>query len=286
MLSLFLSDGHGVQKQDILGTSYKMLTPIIQNSLKSAKNLEVGPEEMSEATSNLLSNVWERVCSAISQMFTPRLPSGSQELSILHPTDVVDIVNASAENAPASYSSEFCAVFFTGASKCLKIATTDGISTDDIGNFLNLFAACFSGMCKVKRRDRSVFEIAHEVLNSALQSLETAPTDIDLNVRSALKICEVLQASTDVEVVIIAVFSELSRLVTVEERSMRRAAGEVLARSNIRGVLEDTQSRCNAAEERARIAEDRVLELEKQVLELRREIKTEVLLLDESNVYF
>ena len=103
-----------------------------------------------------------------------------------------------------------------------------------------------------------------------------------MNVRSALKVCEVLEIEVDIEVVIVAVFFELSQLVGVEERSIRRAAGAVLASANIRGVLEDAENRCRIAEERARMAEERVSTLERDINELRNQNKTPagILLLD------
>jgi len=270
LLSLFLSDNHGLVQKDVIGISYKMLTQIIQDGLKSAKKLDIGLEETSEATFNLLDNVWERVCATLSQMLSLALPNGSQQVSIVHPSDLVDIVYSSAENAPPSYSSDLCAILFSGATKCLEIVKKDGLSTDDIETFLNLFAACFSGMCKVRVQDRSMHGIAERVLLSAFQSLESAPKEVDSNVRSALKIFDVLKKASDVEVVVIAVFPQISQLVGVEERSVRRAAGAVLARTNIRGILEDAQNRCNVAEERARMAENSVFELEKQITELRK----------------
>lgn len=115
--------------------------------------------------------------------------------------------------------------------------------------------------------------LADQVLMSAVQSLESAPTELDINVKAALKFCEVLQTVSNVEVVIIAIFSKLSRLVSTEERSMRRAAGAVLAKANITGVLEEAQNRCKAAEERARTAEDQVLTLEKEISILRSGIR-------------
>jgi len=233
LLSLFLSEKHGMVETKMTGTSYKMLTPVIHYGLTSAKKLSAGTGETPKAISNLLVNVWERVCSTLSQMISPTLQDESQT-SIRHPSDLIEIVKISAENAPSSYSSALCEILLSGASKCLNIIQSDDLSPEDIDNFLNLFAACFSGMCKVRPQDRSMHQIARQVLSSAFQSLESDPHGVDLNVRSALKICEVLEIEVDIEVVIVAVFFELSQLVGVEERSIRRAAGAVLASANIR----------------------------------------------------
>ena len=200
---------------------------------------------------------------------------GFKEINILYPSDLVDIVNTSAENAPSSYSSNLCTIFHYGATKYFDMVKMKDLTDEDIEHILNIAAACFSGICKVKPEDQSVHEVAGQILISASESLELAPTDIDLNVKSAIKICEALQTSSDVDRVVIAVFSELSLLVSVEERSMRRAAGTALARANVRVVLENAQNRHNAAEERARVAERRILELETQIAELRRQNETQ-----------
>lgn len=282
LLSLFQSEDHGLNQKDTVGTSYKMLTPIVQDGLKSAKKLDVGSEKTSQATFNLLDNVWERVSLTLSRMLSPMLLKGSKQISILHPSDLIDIVNSSAENAPPSYRSDLCAIFRSGASKCLEALKANQGSAEETESFLNLFAACFSGMCKVKPEDGSMHKIAGQVLLSAFKSLNSGQSEIDLSVRSAQKLCEVLQAVSGVEVVVVAVFSELSQLVGVEERSTRRAAGAVLASSNIRGVLEDAQNRCEAAEERAKTAEKRIHELEREITKLRKQNETPagLLLLD------
>jgi len=269
LLSLFLMDNHDVVQKDMVGISYKMLIPIMEGGLKSAKKLGNVSEETSEAILSLLDNVWERVCLSLSRMFSPTHLTRSEEVEILYASDIVHFVNSCAENTPSSYSSDLSTIFFSGSTKCVKVMK----STENIEDFLNLLAACFSGMCKIRPEDKSMHVLADQVLMSAVQSLESAPTELDINVKAALKFCEVLQTVSNVEVVIIAIFSKLSRLVSTEERSMRRAAGAVLAKANITGVLEEAQNRCKAAEERARTAEDQVLTLEKEISILRSGIR-------------
>lgn len=282
LLSIFLSDNHGLTQKDTVETSYQMLVPILQEGLKSAKMLFSASEENSQAIKDLLDNTWERVCLTLSRMLSPSIGKSSQQDSILHPADLIDIVNAATENVPPSYSFDICTIVISGASRCLETAKQGRLSAEEKENFLNLFAACFAGMCKVRPQDAPTHGIAELVLESAFQSLESAPTEIDWNVKSALKVCEVLQSTSNVEVVIIAVFSHLSKLVGVEERSTRRAAGAVLASANIRGVVQDAENQRLAAEERANIAESRVAELERQIAELRKQSETPagLLLLD------
>ena len=279
LLSLFLSDNHGLVENGTIGTSYKLLVPILQEGLKSAKAIS---QESAQATKNLLDNVWERMCLTLSRMLSPSIGKSSEQDSILHPADLIDIVNAATDNVPSSYSFDICTIVISGASRCLETVKKGRLSAEENEDFLNLFAACFSGMCKVRPQDAPTHGIAELVLESAFQSLESAPTEVDWNVKSAHKVCEVLESTSNVEVVIIAVFSHLSKLVGVEEKSTRRAAGAVLASANIRGVVEDAENQRMAAEERARVAESRVAELERQIAELRKQSETPagLLLLD------
>jgi hypothetical protein len=266
LLSLFLMENNGLDKNydHVVKNSYEMLIPIMKDGLASAKRLDNGREETSRSTLELLDNVWERLCLTLSRMLSPT-PSGSQRIDILFASDLVNFVDSSAANAPSTFSSDLCAIYFSGALKCLEIVKMDDTPPDNIENFLDLFAACFSGICKIQPEDKSMHGIAEQVFLSAIQSLESAPTEVDLNVKATLKICEVLQKVTNVEITVIAVFSQLSQLVGVEERSVRRAAGAVLAKANISRVLEDALNRCKVAEESARIAENKVIELESKL---------------------
>jgi len=273
-LSLFLNENNSVVKRNdenkdhVVGISYEMLVPIMKDGLKSAKRLDNGPEETSRSTLELLDNVWKRVCLTLSRMLAPT-STGSQGINLLFASNLVSFVDSSAANAPSTVFSDLCAIYFSGASKCLEIIKMDNTPSENVEDFLILFAACFSGMCRIKPEDKSMHNIAEQVLLSTIESLESAPTEIGLNIKASLKICEVLQKVANVEIIVIAVLPQLSHLVGVEERSVRRAAGAVLAKANINGVLIDAQNRCKVAEEYARIAENKVSELEKEVAILR-----------------
>mmetsp|Transcript_41639 Transcript_41639/g.46396 ORF Transcript_41639/g.46396 Transcript_41639/m.46396 type:complete len:1796 (+) Transcript_41639:255-5642(+) len=277
LLSLFLNKHNNVVKRNdenenenhFVGISYEMLIPIMKDGLESAKRLDNGPEETSRSTLELLDNVWKRVCLTLSRMFASTSTAESQGLNILFASNLVSFVDSSAANAPSTFSSDLCTIYFSGASKCLKIIKINDTPSENVEDFLILFAACFSGMCRIKPEDKSMHNIAEQVLLSTIESLESAPTEIGLNIKASLKICEVLQKVANVEIIVIAVLPQLSHLVGVEERSVRRAAGAVLAKANINGVLIDAQNRCKVAEEYARIAENKVSELEKEVAILR-----------------
>mmetsp|Transcript_11872 Transcript_11872/g.34043 ORF Transcript_11872/g.34043 Transcript_11872/m.34043 type:complete len:1781 (-) Transcript_11872:123-5465(-) len=278
LLSIFLMDNHGVKQKDTTGSAYEMLIPVMQGGLESAKKLSDVSGQLSNAHTGLLDNLWERVCLSLSQMLSPTLLASSEHVEIPHASDIVHFVKSSSENAPESYSSDLCAILLSGASRSVETIK----STENVDDFLNLLATCLSGICKMRPDDKPMHTFTGQLLQSAVASLESAPNEVDLNVRSALKVCEVLQSVNGVEGVSIAVFSELSQLVSAEERSMRRAAGAALAKANISGVLNDLQSRCRSAEERARTAENTIVALEKEIAVIRKQNvgATNMLMLD------
>ena len=274
LLSLFLSKSNiliKMNEENTVGFSYKFLLPVMKGGLESAKRLERESKKSSKrSTLDLLNNLWERVCLTLSRMLTP-IVSGSRRIDILFASDLAVFVNSAATNATSMYSSDLCAIFFSGASKSLEIAKMDETRSETIENFLDLFASCFSGMCKINPDDKSMHGIAEQVLLSAIQSLKSDPTEIDLNVKATLKICDILQkAKTPVEDTVIALSTQLSQLVCVEERSIRRAAGAVLAKTNFKRILIDARNRAKSAEESARKAGEKASNLEKEMATLRR----------------
>jgi hypothetical protein len=272
LLSIFL-ENQDVMTQNkkkgacTIGISYTTLIPIMRAGLESGKKLDHGPKETSKAILGLLDNLWEKIFLSLSRMLSP-IPNVSERIDISHLTDLVELVNASSANVPSRHSLDLCTILSSGASRCLEIAKAIEISGENTEDTINLFAACFKGAC---RSDARMQSIAKDVLEQAFQTISSNASLEDLNVTASLKICQVLQDLSGIEDVVIAVFRELSQLVGVEFTSLRRAAGTVLATTNISGVLEDALARRQHAEERALISERRVSELEEEVETLQRQ---------------
>lgn len=261
LLSVFLEQKNAKSKEAI-DVSYKELVPIMQGGLKSAK---LKRNVVEESISRLLDGLWERVCSSMSQMLSPNSQSKRQE-QIPDAPDLLNLVNAAAENAPSAscYASELCKLFASGASWYLEEAKTSK-SSSDIDDALDLFSACFAGVCRIHPDDAAMQGMAGQVLSSAVETLSDSGSVNAINVKAALRICEVLPTIEGIEVFVVAVFPHLSRLVGVDDTAIRRAAGEVLAASRIDQLLAKAQIGRQEAEERATGAEARVLALEVEV---------------------
>jgi hypothetical protein len=255
----------------ILLVSYAALVPIAKSALESAKRLENGLAETSQPVFSLLGTLWENVCSSLSEMLSP-VPNGSKGTYIPHAADLVQLVNASTRNAPTRYFANLCGILSEGAQRSLEIARTCEESRDITveGDSLSLFAACFSGSCQLQPDDKALQQIAGTVLQRAVKYI-SASSGASTDRNAALKVCQVLSSLDAAEVIVIAVLSQLSQLVGVEDVSLRRSAGGVLARANISGVVQDAMDRCRIAENKARLAEAKVAQLETEIEVLRKQ---------------
>jgi len=270
LLSLFPEGENAVNKtKDVpaVGIAISTLTPVMRQGLESAKRLDNGPQETSRDMFGVLDILWKKVFGTLSRMLS-LAPNGSKRIDISHAADLVELVTAAATNCPSRHSPDLFSVLSSGASRCMDVAKLTEESGGDIKDILNLFAACFVGSC---RKDKAMQGIAKNVLNAAADSLTLVPPKTDFKVKASLKVFQVVQEIGDIEGIVIAIFPELSRLVCLDDASLRRAAGALLVRANISTILDNSQTRWETAEERARTAEERVLELEEEVEVLHRQ---------------
>jgi hypothetical protein len=288
MISLFLDEGDAKKASNNSASvkqSYKLLVPLMAVCLKSAKELESNDPEHSDlsiAKMRLLDNVWEKVCISLARMLSPT-PNGSKLLTIQHAVELVDLVNISSQNVPPRHFSELCAILSSGALKILEVVRHKDFEDEALQRCreedLNLFAACFTGVCQVQPKYKNLQVIAEQVLSATLEVIsgkgDSNASEVDLsknvNVRCCLLICNAMQETKGIERLAIAVFPHLCQLVGAEEPRLRQAVGGVLFRVNVGKVLEENQTRCEEAEERARKAESRVSQLSLELEKLRKE---------------
>lgn len=290
LLSILLEGGcdgdSEVQNNEI---SYKLLMPLVEPCLKSAKVMEKDTSSMSnhvDVKIQLLDVLWERLCVALAKMLSP-ISDGSKCMPILHASDLVDIVKSTSQYPPSRVSSELCAILAAGASKCLEIAklyagaakssSEDLTAQDHQGKILKLFTACFSAVCTLEPDDKSLPLIAEEVLSAAQFSVASDSSEPDasllkqLNVQACVLVCQVLQDTEGIERVAIAIFPLLCQLIGGQNSSVHQAASGVLSRVSVGKVLEDTQRRCETAEARALAAEKTVARLSTELEQISKE---------------
>lgn len=251
--------------------SYAALIPIVNGALESAARLENGREETSQPVFSLLDTLWENVCSSLSEMLSP-VSNGSKENHIPRASDLVELVNASTRFAPTRYYADLCGILSSGARRSWEIARTYEGSRESIiaSESLSLFEACFSGACQLQPDDKSLQQLAGKALEGAVNSV-SASSGAATDRKAALAVCQVLSSLDSAEVIVVAVLSELSNIVGVEDVSLRRSAAGVLASANISGIVQDARDRCKTAEDRARVAEAKVAQLETEIQVLQKQ---------------
>jgi hypothetical protein len=287
MISVFLDKVHAKKsskKPSHVDSSYKLLVPLMAAGLKSARELESMASDDSstnKAKEGLLDILWEQICVSLARMFSPT-PNGSKLLTIRHAVDLVDAVNSCSENASSRHSGELCAILSSGASKGLEVAklfVDKGVEDKEIQRHrdesLKLFAACFTGVCQLQPQHNMLKIIAEQILSSALEVISKKTSDMDplkdVGMQACLLICQAMQEINGVELVAIPIFPQLCQLVGAEETQLRKAVGGVLARVNVGKILEESQTKSEAAEVRARTAEKKVAELSGELEETRTE---------------
>lgn len=287
MLSIFL-DEQGKEKVNseltTVKQSYELVIPMVASGLASAKCIEASLADGSKdgkVLVVLLDTLWDKLLISLARMLSP-IPNGSKLLIIPHASDLVDLVSLLSQHVPKSHFSEVCAVLSSGASKCMEVAKLlSEKDVDDKGlqrqkeESVNLFAACFSGVCKLQPDDSNLQIIAEQVLSASQEVISgkkdsnRANSEISENVilKTCLIVCEILQDTQGIERVVIALFPYLCYLVGTEEPRLRQAVAGVLATVDVVKILEEDHVRAEEAEKRAAVAErtvsDLTLELEK-----------------------
>jgi hypothetical protein len=251
-------------------SSYKDFVPIMQEGLKSAKTTST---DASGPMMGLLNGLWKRVSSVLSHLLSPSSDRSKWKSGIPHASELIAIVDAVSENAPPAITSHLCVLFVSGSKNCLDAASALNSPSDHrVNEALELFAACVAGTCRIQQCDVAMQDVAKEVLSSAVSILSTSSsTDEAVDVQAAMKICEVLPKIKEKEDFVMNIFPALARLVSMEQPSLRKAAGGVLATCRVNEVVLNARRQKEEAEKRADRAERRVAELERLLEQLEKE---------------
>lgn len=281
LLSIFLQeiDSKATGNRSLnVERSYKLLIPLMESCLKSSNVIETQKRD-DASKMRLLDELWERLCLALTSMLSP--VSGPTSMTIPHADDLVDLVRVMPRYTHPKHSSELCAILSGGALKCLEIAGEVSKGQEEI---LQLFTACFSGVCLIRPEEQALSIITLRVLKAVQDSISlnddgsSKSNDVrkPFNLKACALVCQVLQEAHGIENVVIAVFPKLCEMVVIEDTHLRQSIGGVIAKVNVGKILRETQDRCEKAESSAKTAEKKVedlldkiekLEKEKQALE-------------------
>ena len=263
-------------------TSMQLLVSLATGCLQSASRLETsqGGQENRSVKRQLLDSLWERISMSLSKMLSPP-QNGSTPMTLQHAVELADLVKMASANVPKRHREDFCAILLTGALKCLDVvriqnkensSLSDGDGRLRRDEILQLFTACFSGVCSVQPEDPRLRAIAEQVVSEALEEMSNieAGSSIDslIGIQATLLVCQSMQEIKEIESLKIHLFPNLCKLVGADQIELRRTVGAFLASVDVSQVLDETRSRCHHAEQRAAEAEKRAARLAEEVEEL------------------
>ena len=282
MLSRYLDEtakGESAWSSDAgVSTSCNLLVKLATAGFSSSKTLESNMSDApSEVKRELLDALWGNFAVAMASMLSPKA-TGPNAMTILYSEDLKIIVSEACRHKPQRHTAEVCSVLSSGASKCLEIAQMAAESDSDVGRLkqqrtMQLFSSCFQGVCSLDPKNKQLQDLAEKVLSASLEIVR-GKTDINMenpNIQASLSVCKTMEDTEGTENLAIAVFKQLCQLVGVDEPVLRQAIGAVLSKVDVGRVLEDSQTRCDEAEQRASVAERQVLELSQNIEKLLQE---------------
>jgi transcription termination factor NusB len=244
-------------------------------------------EAHQEEKAKWLDGLWDKVVVVLTQMLSP-VRSQSHVPYISRAASLLDILEAVVLHVPPSQHDSICPVLSSGASTSVEVARLqtakmNGDSkTDETRRkaktrreeALKIFEACFNGMCSLQPQSPRLHDLTKNVLQGALSPDSNATAlsdDYELHTDDAVIVCQVIARNAEMERLVIAVFSLLCKLMSVDHEVLRTEAGILLGRVDVGQVLETTTRRYELAVERAQEAEEHIRELVDEIEDLREE---------------
>jgi hypothetical protein len=264
---------------------YKLFVPVLQEGLRSATLLERqanGDDVDNQELRDLLNVLWERICNSLAQMLSP-VPVAPSVYRIPLPGSLIEILAATSEHVPNHHRGEYCNVLSSGASKSMEIAISANSSSLKDGDAvrklkklseeaLSIFKSCFNGICQIQPDNAILPGIAARGLNEALKAIEERGSENETTknaMETVLIICQAMRSHEKMDSLIISVFSQLCRLIGVENAILRNEIGQLLGTVDVAKILDEAQHRCSAAEKRAEVAEQEVAKLKSELRDVR-----------------
>lgn len=267
---------------------YKLFVPVLQEGLCSASILEqqaMGDDDDNmdkQELRDLLNVLWERLCNSLAQMLSP-VPVAPHVYRIPLPSSLIEILTATSEHVPYHHRSEYCNILSSGASKSMEIAISanssplkDGDAARKLKKLseeaLSIFKSCFNGICQIQPDNAILPGIAERGLNEAIKAIEERGSENETTknaIETVLIICQAMRSHEKMDTLIISVFSQLCRLIGVENGALRSEIGQLLGTVDVAKILDEAKHQRAVAEQRAEAAEQQVVALKSQLKDLR-----------------
>jgi hypothetical protein len=267
-----LLESLGNEVENNFTVSYAQINSLLFLGFPAVANVQ--QSNVSGPRTKLLDILWDKVTLTFTRVLTPVISKAASRPTIPHTAELAKMVKAVSSVCPPRWREDICAVLTQGISSCLEIAKTDASQKQGA---LDLFRACFGGVCQMAPRNRALEGITENVLFltiSAISQYQHKLVDLldDVHVQACLVICDAMRGVEGVNLLAIKVFPQLCQLVGTDLMELRKAVGDVLVKVDISQVVAECEAMRLAAEERAVVAEIKVVELTKEIKTLRSEL--------------
>lgn len=274
-----LSSGKKESKEHKKKRSYTLLVPVMEAGVTSAAELE--KSESDSDFSLLLELLWEKVLTVLVQMLTP-IQSISTVPYISQTSNLAELVNSAVTHIPDRKKDDLCSLLENAVTISMDVAR--GHALDKNGDSekrkfkkrhdeaLSIGRECFGGLCRLNPDSVSLRLSAKKSLQDALDSLmRNGGREDDINVEIALALLQAIKSGLFVEGLVIHIFPQLCKLLTIDSPRLRAEVGKLMESVDIGKALADASTRLEATENKVELLERENEDLLTAIDELREE---------------
>ena len=237
---------------------YDFFISVIDSGVEALAHLDV----KSNIDSEVLDTIWDRVLATVTAILMPT-PLNRHEAYIYHSKLFLNIVAMVLLHIPLRKYAKAESMLERGAHRAIEVAfecntaATVADAPKVISGAVDVFLACFMGLCQNMPSSPSVQTLTNQILGEIESTTNgvTPPLLARTQQNFALAVLESLKASSSDEM-LIGLFPMLCRLTNVENDSLRRAAGAILGSINISDAILRERRRVEEAERKAQEIEE------------------------------
>eukprot|EP00804_Cyclotella_cryptica_P003756 CCRYP_008917-RA/>CCRYP_008917-RA protein AED:0.02 eAED:0.02 QI:265/1/1/1/1/1/5/228/1989 len=210
---------------------------------------------------SVLDAIWDRVLSAVTSILLPPTIN-RHDAYVYHSKSFLHVVAIVLLHIPTRKYAQAESMLEKGAHRAVEVAfecnaETTALASRIIDGAVDVFLACFMGLCQKMPSSSAVQKLTSKILGEleAAHMGDSSPLEAKAQQNLALAVCESLQA-TNCQELLIGLFPMLCRLTNVQNDSLRRAAGAILGGVNISEAILRERRRADEAEIKAKEVEE------------------------------
>jgi hypothetical protein len=235
---------------------YDLFISVIDSGVEAVAHLESKHKEESP----VLDAVWDRILSAVTSILMPP-PINRHDAYVHHSKSFLNIVAIVLLHLPARKCAQAELMLEKGAHMAVEVAfecKADTAASEIIDGALDVFLACFMGLCQKMPASPAVRTLAYQILGeieSTAAKDDKSALELKTQQNLALAVCESLKATSSQEL-LVGLFPVLCRLTNVDNDGLRRAAGAILGGIKISEAISRERQRADEAEIKAKEVEE------------------------------